>query len=113
VYDPTLRSGLKLKNYGHVSAETSIRIEASLGGNPLQVIGERPDIVLIPAQASKIFAFGSLKPEDAEVVSSGRKAYEVALVADYQASGTGHGYRYRGRYDVDRKQFDTLDEKHW
>jgi hypothetical protein len=113
VADQTLRARMRLKNFGNASAEATLKIDVVLGGSPLRLSGERPDVVFVPAQATKSIDFGPLSPGDADAVRAGRKQLEVIVEITYGIDGKQSGYRYRGRYSVDRGQFDLIDEKRW
>ena len=113
IRDETLQGRMKLRNFGSVGATVQIRVQSSLNGNPMLLTGERPESVLFPAGSTKSLDFGPLSPDDAAAITSGQKTWEVIVDVGYGANYAEHGYGYRGGFDVQRRQFNLLEEKRW
>lgn len=113
IRDASLQGRMRLRNFGSVGATVQIRVQSILNGNPMSLTGERPDSVLFPAGSTKSLDFGPLNPDDAVAITSGQKTWEVVVEVGFGANYVEHGYRYRGGFDVQRRQFNLLEEKRW
>jgi hypothetical protein len=104
---------MRLKNYGNATAEALLRVESLLAGAPMLITGERPEVVIIPPGATKTLDFHPLSPADAAAIAAGSKTFVIVVEATFRAGKKERGYRYRGRYDPSRGQFNLVEEKRW
>lgn len=113
VYDNELRARMRLKNFGAELAEVSLKVESILGGNPLNIVGDRPSVILFSPGSTKSLEFDRLSEINLESVIDGSKEWDVLIEVGHPADKPVHGYRYKCRFDRLRRQFNVVSEERW